>query len=39
MRLMEIMTTDVRTALPAEDAEKAYQRMRTQRLRHLVVMD
>lgn len=39
MRLMEIMTTDVRTTSPAEDAEKAFQRMRTQRLRHLVVMD
>lgn len=39
MRLMEIMTTDVRTAAPQEDAEKAFQRMRTQRLRHLVVMD
>jgi acetoin utilization protein AcuB len=39
MRLMEIMTTDVQTVAPEEDAEKAFQRMRTQRIRHLVVMD
>lgn len=39
MRLMEIMTTDVQTASPAEDAQKAFQRMRTQRIHHLVVMD
>lgn len=39
MRLMEIMTTDVATASPAEDAERAFQRMRTRRIRHLVVME
>ena len=39
MRLMEIMTTDVRTASATEDAEKAFQRMRNGRIRHLVVMD
>jgi acetoin utilization protein AcuB len=39
MRLMEIMTTDVQAASPSEDAEKAFQRMRTQRIRHLVVLD
>jgi len=39
MRLMEIMTTDVQTTSPAEDAEKAFQRMRTQRVRHLVVLE
>lgn len=39
MRLMEIMTTDVQTVSPSEDAEKAFQRMRNQRIRHLVVMD
>lgn len=39
MRLMEIMTTDVKTATPNEDAERAFQRMRNQRIHHLVVMD
>jgi acetoin utilization protein AcuB len=39
MRLMEIMTTDVETASPGEDAERAFQRMRTHRIHHLVVMD
>ena len=39
MRLMEIMTTKVETASPSEEAEKAFQRMRTQRIHHLVVMD
>ena len=39
MRLMEIMTTDVRTVSATEDAEKAFQRMRNGRIRHLVVMD
>ena len=39
MRLMEIMTTDVQTAPMREDAEHAFQRMRTHRLHHLVVMD
>jgi acetoin utilization protein AcuB len=39
MRLMEIMTTKVETASPTEEAEKAFQRMRTQRIHHLVVMD
>jgi acetoin utilization protein AcuB len=39
MRLLEIMTTDVKTASPAEDAERAFQRMRNQRIRHLVVME
>ncbi len=39
MRLMEIMTTEVETALPTEDAEKAFQRMRNRRIRHLVVME
>ncbi|HUM12730.1 MAG TPA: CBS domain-containing protein [Myxococcaceae bacterium] len=39
MRLMEIMTTDVRTASATEDAERAFQRMRNGRIRHLVVMD
>lgn len=39
MRLMEIMTTEVETALPTEDAEKAFQRMRNRRIHHLVVMD
>ncbi len=39
MRLMEIMTTDVKTASPSDDAEEAFQRMRNQRIRHLVVVD
>ncbi|HEY3450645.1 MAG TPA: CBS domain-containing protein [Myxococcales bacterium] len=39
MRLMEIMTTDVKVASPDEGAEVAFQRMRNQRIRHLVVMD
>lgn len=39
MRLMEIMTTDVKTASPSEDAEKAFQRMRNHRIRHLVVVE
>ena len=39
MRLMEIMTTEVVTAPPGEDAEKAFQRMRTRGIHHLVVMD
>jgi acetoin utilization protein AcuB len=38
MRLLEIMTTDVQTASPEDDAEAAYSRMRAQRIRHLVVM-
>jgi len=36
---MEIMTTDVRVASPGEGAEVAFQRMRNQRIRHLVVVD
>lgn len=39
MRLMELMTTDVQTATPDEEAERAYQRMRVGRFRHLVVME
>jgi len=39
MRLHEIMTTDVKTASPNDDADLAYHRMRAQRIRHLVVMD
>ena len=39
MRLFEIMTTDVQLTSPEEDAEAAYNRMRTQRIRHLVVME
>jgi acetoin utilization protein AcuB len=39
MRLFEIMTTDVQMTSPEEDAEAAYNRMRTQRIRHLVVME
>jgi acetoin utilization protein AcuB len=39
MRLFEIMTTDVQIASPEEDAEAAYNRLRTQRIRHLVVME
>jgi len=39
MRLMEIMTTEVETASSTEAAEKAFERMRTRRIRHLVVMD
>ena len=39
MRLMEIMTTEVETAPSTEAAEKAFERMRTRRIRHLVVMD
>jgi acetoin utilization protein AcuB len=39
MKLMEIMTTEVKTALPAEDAEEAFQRMRNQRFHHLIVTD
>jgi acetoin utilization protein AcuB len=36
---MEIMTTEVETAPPNDDAETAFQRMRTGRIHHLVVMD
>jgi len=39
MRLFEIMTTDVQIASPGEDAEAAYNRMRAQRIRHLVVIE
>ncbi len=39
MRLMEIMTTDVKVASPDERAEAAFQRMRNQRIRHLVILD
>ena len=39
MRLMEIMTTEVETAPSTEPAERAFERMRTRRIRHLVVMD
>jgi len=39
VRLFEIMTTDVQVASPNEGAEAAYNRMRNQRVRHLVVME
>jgi acetoin utilization protein AcuB len=39
MRLFEIMTTDVESASPEEDAEAAYSRMRARRIRHLVVVE
>jgi acetoin utilization protein AcuB len=39
MRVGEIMTREVKTALPGESAEDAYRRMRLHRIRHLVVMD
>jgi CBS domain-containing protein len=39
MRLAEIMTREVKTAAPHESAEDAYQRMRLDRIRHLVVLD
>ncbi len=39
MRLGEIMTRDVKTAGPRDSADDAYQRMRTHRIRHLVVME
>jgi acetoin utilization protein AcuB len=39
MRLVEIMTRDVKTAAPGESADEAYGRMRLHRIRHLVVMD
>jgi predicted transcriptional regulator len=37
MRLGEIMTTNVRAVGPREDAELVYQKMRRERIRHLVV--
>ena len=37
MRLNEIMTTNVRAVGPGEDAEVAYQKMRKEKIRHLVV--
>ncbi|MFZ5468095.1 MAG: CBS domain-containing protein [Myxococcota bacterium] len=39
MRLHEIMTTDVQTASPNDDAEQAFHKMRVQRIRHLVVQE
>jgi acetoin utilization protein AcuB len=39
MRLHEIMTTDVQTASLNDDAEVAYNRMRGQRIHHLVVLE
>ena len=39
MRLGEIMQTGVKVASPEEAAETAFQRMRLQRVRHLVVVD
>jgi acetoin utilization protein AcuB len=39
MRLGEIMQTGVKTAGPEEAAETAFQRMRLQKVRHLVVVD
>lgn len=39
MRVGEIMTREVKTALPGEWADDAYRRMRLHRIRHLVVME
>lgn len=39
MRLYEIMSTEVETVSPAEDAENAWQIMRKRRIHHLIVMD
>jgi len=39
MRLAELMSTDVKTASPAESAELAWERMRTHGIHHLAVLD
>lgn len=39
MRLEEFMTTDVQTIGPSETVEKASQKMKHNRIRHLVVME
>jgi acetoin utilization protein AcuB len=39
MRLNEIMTLDVRSVAPEASAEDAYALMRSERVRHLAVMD
>ncbi len=39
MRLGEIMTREVKTVAPRESADAAYQRMRLNRIRHLVVVE
>lgn len=39
MRLFEIMTTNVQIVSPEDDAQAAYNRLRTHRIQHLVVVE